>query len=94
MVEGEDLAPPPSPEDVALGAAAHTKCIHLQSGHLLNTHITGSSPYSHSGFALLARKLHILDHLGKPQESSWYNSQTTSSAPLEGGVGLKLARNL
>lgn len=63
LVKSEDLAP--SLEDVALEAAAHTKCIHLQSGHLLNTQVIGFSPYIHCGFTLLARKLHILDHLGR-----------------------------
>lgn len=68
LVEGEDLAP--GFEVVAPGTAAHTKCMHLQFGALLYTHLIGYSPYNHSSFAFLARNLH-LDHL---ERANWCDS--------------------
>lgn len=80
---------PPGLEDAALGMAAHMKCTHLQFRHLLNRHVIGYSSNTHSGFALLARKLHLLDHPGKGQRRP---VGATHEQPLhhlaEGGVAL------
>lgn len=38
------------------------KCTHLQFGHLQDVLIISYSPYNHSSFALLAKKLHLANH--------------------------------
>lgn len=67
LIESEDLAH--GLEDTAMDTAAPMKCTHphLQFRDLLNTHGIDCSPYNHSGFAFLARKLHLPDHQGKGQ---------------------------
>lgn len=54
-------------ENSAIGVATHTKCRHLQNGYLLDRLVIHYSPDSHSSFAQLARKLHLLGHPGKGQ---------------------------
>ena len=91
LVKGEDLAP--AFEDAAPGAAAHTKSIYFQFGHLLDTNIITYSLYNHSSFALAARKLHLLDDPGKGQRFVRLLKNLFSTTWLKVEL-VRLARNL